>query len=168
MSEPLRDSVSIRSETPDDRAPIYDVHLQAFSNDVEPNLVAALRESGEAVISLAAVAGGVVVGHVLFSPMRAPMRSLALAPVAVLPQWQRQGVGSALIREGLRQAREAGWEAVFVVGDPAYYSRFGFDAAAAREFSCPYAGDYFMGLFLADGQPRSGVLAYAAPFEALS
>jgi putative acetyltransferase len=97
--------------------------------------------------------------------MRAPFRALGLAPVAVLPEHQRKGFGSVLIREGLKQARLEGWEAVFVVGEPAYYERFGFDVGRAEGFTSPYAGPYLMVLPLSGNLPaHSGSIDYPAPF----
>jgi putative acetyltransferase len=150
-----------------DHEAVREVHRLAFASEVEPKLVDALREAGDAVISLVAESEGRVVGHVLFSRLEAPMPALALAPVAVLPDRQRQGAGSRLIEEGLRQSQEAGWGAIFVVGEPAYYSRFGFDVETARGYTCPYAGEYFMVRFLAESQPLTGEIAYPAAFADL-
>lgn len=167
MTEP-QNTVVIRAEAPADHEAVRDVHRLAFSSEVEPHLVDALRESGDAVISLVAEGEGQVVGHVLFSRLQAPMRALALAPVAVLPERQRKGIGALLIQEGLSQAQQAGWTAVFVVGEPAYYARFGFDVEAARGYACPYAGDYFMVRFLAESsQPLTGEIGYPAAFADL-
>ena len=158
---------TVRAETSADHEAVREVHRLAFASEVEPELVDALREAGDAVISLVAEREGRVVGHVLFSRLSAPVPALALAPVAVLPDLQRQGAGSLLIRGGLRQAQQGGWAAVFVVGEPAYYARFGFDVEAARGYACPYAGEYFMVRFLADRQPLTGEIAYPAAFAEL-
>ena len=96
------------------------------------------------------------------------MPALSLAPVAVLPQAQGRGIGAALIRGGLARAGRAGWHAVFVLGDPAYYARFGFSVEAASGYDCAYAGAHFMVLRLADAPiPATGRIAYPAPFAAL-
>jgi len=131
--------------------------------------VAQLRKDGDAVISLIAVEGGNVVGHVMFSRMSAPFRALGLAPVSVDPHWRNQGISARLIEEGLKQAKATGWEGIFVVGDPAYYQRFGFSANAAEGFESPYAGPYLMVLALnEDGLPsRSGRIDYAPAFSSL-
>ena len=90
-------------------------------------------------------AGGVrTVGHVLLSRMTAPVRALALAPLAVATDWQRRGIGTALVEAALERARAAGSQAVFVLGDPAYYRRFGFRADLAAGFASPYAGPHLM------------------------
>src|SRR3546814_10906388 len=99
--------------------------------------------------------------------MTAPFRALGLAPVAVLPGRQGESIGSALIRDGLARATAAGWEGVFVLGEPEYYRRFGFNPAMAKEFSSPYAGPYLMALSL-DGKAlpvTSGPIDYARSEE---
>ncbi|MBV8055585.1 MAG: N-acetyltransferase, partial [Deltaproteobacteria bacterium] len=91
-----------------------------------------------------------------------------LAPIAVHPGFQRQGIGSALIRNGLELARRGGWEAVFVLGDVGYYGRFGFSVEAAKGYISPYSGEHFMMLPLGLRTiPATGRLVYAAPFELL-
>jgi putative acetyltransferase len=159
----------IRTESSSDAAEIRAVHEAAFGRAAEAELVDQLRSDGDAVISLAAVWDGVVVGHVMFSTMSAPFRALGLAPVATAPAHHRRGIAAALIRDGLARARREGWEAVFVLGDPAYYSRFGFDVGAAAGFDSPYAGPHFMALSLAGGAlPATvGPVAYAPAFTGL-
>jgi putative acetyltransferase len=158
----------IRDEAERDLAAIRTVHRLAFGGESEGSLVDALRVSGDAAISLVAEREDRVVGHVLLSRLHAPMRALALAPVGVLPDHQRQGIGSALIRAALERAQGDHWEAVFVVGEPAYYRRFGFCAEAARGHVCTYAGDFFMVRALgAAALPTTGGIDYPAPFRAL-
>ena len=110
-----------------------------------------------------------VVGHVMLSRMQAPFKALGLAPVAVHADWRRQGIADRLVRAGLAQAKIDGWEGVFVLGDPAYYTRFGFDLALASGFQSPYAGPHFMALALQDiGLPEStGVVSYAPAFAGI-
>jgi len=111
---------------------------------------------------------GWIVGHVLLSRMDAPFRALALAPVSVIPTRQRSGVGSALIKEAANRARGEGWAAIFVLGDPNYYKRFGFDRQAAAGFTSPYAGHHFMVLKLSPSLPiTTGELRHAPAFAAL-
>ncbi|MDH7797812.1 MULTISPECIES: N-acetyltransferase [unclassified Beijerinckia] len=166
----------IRDEQPDDIAAIHHVVEAAFGQAVEAALVDQLRAAGDSVISLVAIEEEAVVGHVMFSRMTAPFKALGLAPVAVLPQWQGRGIGSALIREGLKRAAAEAWpeawsepwQAVFVLGDPAYYRRFGFDVARASGFISPYAGPYLMLLTLRDDVlAREGRIDYAPAFAAL-
>jgi putative acetyltransferase len=158
----------IRDETEADHAAVGRLHRLAFAGDAEARLVDALRQSGAAAVSLVAESGGVVVGHLLLSALEAPERALALAPLAVLPDRQRQGVGSALVRAALARGGEGGWAAAFVLGDPAYYGRFGFGADAARGYASPYAGEHFLALPLGP-EPLSGLGAviHSAPFAAL-
>ena len=158
----------IRDETEADHAAVARLHGLAFGGDAEARLVDALRRSGAAAVSLVAESGGVVVGHVLLSKLDAPEGALALAPLAVLPDRQRRGVGSALVRAALARAREGGWAAVFVLGDPAYYGRFGFSADAARGYASPYAGEHFMVAPLgAEPLPVVGAVLHPEPFAAL-
>lgn len=162
----------IRDEQPGDISAIRQVVEAAFGQAQEAELVDQLRADGDSVISLVAIEDEAVVGHVMFSRMTAPFKALGLAPVSVLPRWQGQGIGSALIRTGLkRAAAEAGsksWQAVFVLGDPAYYRRFGFDPAQASGFISPYAGPHLMVLALKDEVlAREGRIDYAPAFAML-
>jgi putative acetyltransferase len=107
-------------------------------------------------------------GHALLSKLDAPMRALALAPVAVHPESQRQGIGSALIRKPIENAGDAGWEAIFVLGDAGYYSRLGFPVGAAKGYFSGYSGKNFMMLLLGTSKiPTSGRLVYPRPFDQL-
>lgn len=138
--------VNVRPERPADRSAVRQVHLAAFGERgaVVAELVDDLRElviSGHGV-SLVSERQGEVVGHVMFtrSLLDAPRRLVdvqVLSPVGVLPELQRQGIGSALIRAGLAAMSERGMPVVFVEGDPGYYSRFGFKPGAAQGFRKP-------------------------------
>jgi putative acetyltransferase len=158
---------SIRAEHPADRAAIHAVVAAAFGQPDEADLVDSLRYGGHAVVSLVAEEDSGVVGHVMLSAMQAPFRALGLAPVSVTPDRQSAGVGSALIIEAIRLAREASYAAVFVLGDQAYYSRFGFDVDAATGFASPYAGAHFAVLALEPLPVTTGAVAYAPAFEPL-
>jgi putative acetyltransferase len=156
----------IKDEAASDQAAIHEVHTLAFRGPAEAKLVDDLRRSGDAVISLIAADGNRILGHVLFSKLNAPLRALALAPVGVRPDFQRRGIGSALIRKGLGRARRDGWEAVFVLGDTDYYGRFGFSVEAAEGYISPYSGDHFMMLtFGSRNLLSAGHLVYPAPFR---
>jgi putative acetyltransferase len=169
----------IRNEAPGDAAAIAAVLAAAFepsagSLPAEAELVAALRSAGALSLSLVAEApDGTLVGHIAFSPVtvddRGDDRLLGLAPLAVLPAWQGRGVGTALVEAGLARARAAGAALVFVLGDPAYYRRFGFRPAAKRGIAWEHAApaEAFMALELNPGAgaaPR-GVLRYHAAFD---
>lgn len=165
-SEP---TLTIRDEAPADRAGIRETVLAAFGRREEADLVDRLRADGDAAISLVAVDGDRIVGHVMLSRMTAPFRALGLAPVSVLPDRQGKGIGTRLIRAGLERAALGGWQGVFVLGEPAYYRRFGFDPALASGFASPYAGPYLMALALGGSLPEMvGRLDYAPAFRTLS
>ncbi len=136
----LGESISIREEMPHDRARIYAAETRAFGQESEARIVDALRDRVSPWISLVAEHEGELVGHVSFSPITlegdddAPA-ICGLAPLAVDPDHQGRGIGAALIRAGLERCREAGFRAVFLVGSPEYYARFGFQLAAPRGFT---------------------------------
>lgn len=134
-----------------DAQAVRDVYLEAFAGrEDEARLVESLHAAGAAPVSLVAVdglSGGVVVGHVLFSPVEidnggSGVRVVGLAPVGVLPEYQGQGVGSRLIRSGVEACREAAYDAVVVLGEPGYYSRFGFERASVHGLGNEYGADH--------------------------
>ncbi len=163
--------IEIRSEKPDDSTAIQEVQTKAFGRPAEAKLVRLIRERNKALISLVAVNDGRVVGHILFSRVtidNASFNALGLAPVAVLPDFQRKGIGSKLIREGLERSKEAGYYAVVLLGDPAYYSRFGFARAADFGLQNEYGvHDEFMVLLLRRGalDEVSGMVKYLPEFQ---
>ena len=132
----------IRYVRPADHAAIATVLNAAFGRPDEAALVARLRADEDVMFELVAEEDDQVAGHILFSRLWADRFELygALAPLAVLPGRHRGGLGSRLVRAGLEGAREFGCHGVLVLGDPAYYGRFGFSAEAAREVSAPYRG----------------------------
>lgn len=161
--------MEIRSETAADFPAIRSLIEEAFPSSAEAELVDRLRQNGSAVLSLVADLDGQLAGHVMFSRMEWPDGALGLAPVAVLMPWRRRGIAAGLIREGLLRAAAEGWSAVFVLGDPAYYNRFGFAASEAEGFTSPYAGPHLMALALREGAlaERTGELRYPAAFAEL-
>jgi putative acetyltransferase len=127
---------TIRPERPDDHPAIYRVNQEAFAGEAEARLVNMLRLSSAFIsnLSLVAVEGSEIVGHILFTRLTVNdgdvrHAALALAPLAVLPNWQRRGIGSALVQHGLAEARKSGHKVVIVLGHPDYYPRFGFQPA---------------------------------------
>jgi len=137
--------IVIRSELPEDYDAIEKVNRLAFGQENEARLVEAIREEQgfDPALSLVALRAGQVVGHILFSPIQIKsdqrtIPALALAPMAVLPDFQRQGVGTALVREGLDACRRLGHAIVIVVGHPEYYPRFGFVPAASYGIRAPF------------------------------
>lgn len=161
--------IEIRPERPGDAAVIRAVVEAAFGRRDEAELVDRLRQDGDSVISLVAVDGHRIAGHVVFSIMAAPFRALGLGPVSVVPDRQGTGVGSRLIDTGLARAKQGGWQGVFVLGEPAYYRRFGFDPALAGGFRSRYAGPYLMALAVGERLPAlTGTIAYAPAFQGLA
>jgi putative acetyltransferase len=127
----------IRVEEPADRGHVFAVEAAAFARPLEAELVETLRASAWPRLSLVAELDGEIVGHVFFSPVSiegapAAPACAGLGPLAVLPARQRLGVGAALVQEGLCRCSALGWKAVFLLGNPAYYARFGFTLAAER------------------------------------
>jgi putative acetyltransferase len=167
-----RPELQLREERPGDRDAIRAVNRLAFGRDDEADLVDRLRADGDAIVSMVAVERGAVVGHILFSRLAldddatSAIRAAALAPMAVHPDRQRQGIGGALIEQGLALCRMRGVEAVIVLGHPDYYPRFGFSADKAKGLRAPFPGDAFMALELVPGvlEGRSPQVRYAAAF----
>ena len=166
----------VRPETASDRDAVRRVHATAFTTPEEAALVDALRAGASPLVSLVADEAGDVVGHVLFSPVTLPdhpqLRLMGLAPLAVLPERQRRGVGAALTRAGLERCREIGVGAVVVLGHPAYYPRFGFVRADAFGIGCPFVdapSDAWMLLEIAPGHlcGAIGTTRWHAAFDAL-
>ena len=157
-----------RPESSPDAQAIDALTAAAFGQRDEANLVEALRASGDIELSLVGEEVGQTVGHVLFSKLQVPEGCLALGPISVLPDRQRQGIGSSLIEAGLNHFRETQWRGMFLLGEPDYYGRFGFSREAAAGFETPYPADYFMALELVPGGlDQKGPVVYAAPFLAL-
>jgi putative acetyltransferase len=168
-ADPVAGKLEIRGEIAEDVPLIRQLIAQAFPTTSEADLVDRLRGDKSAVYSLVAISDRQLVGHVMFSRMERPDNALGLAPVAVLDAFRRQGVAATLIRGGLLRARTDGWASVFVLGDPAYYNRFGFHASLAEGFDSPYAGAHLMALSLNENAlaERAGELRYPSAFAAL-
>jgi putative acetyltransferase len=160
--------IHVRDESPGDWKAIYQVVSSTFGRLSEAELVGALREADDSIVSLVADDDGQIIGHVMLSKRDAPFSALALAPISVIPPRQRSGIGSALIKRAVSRARDGGWAAIFVLGDSNYYKRFGFDQEAAAGFTSPYAGRHFMVLKLSPSLPATtGALRHAPAFAAL-
>ncbi|WP_435344984.1 GNAT family N-acetyltransferase [Haloarchaeobius sp. HRN-SO-5] len=167
--------MQLRPERPADRAAVEAVHRVAFPTDDEALLVAALRESDAFVpaLSIVAEADGRVVGHVLFTEVTVDGTdaALTLAPVAVHPDRQGEGIGSRLIRHGLDSCRDAGYDLVVLHGDPEFYSRFGFEPATPHGLTHPFdlPDEAFQVRWLVDDVAGriGGPVGYDAAFERL-
>ena len=166
--------ISIRLENPDDLAAIREVHAAAFGRADEGRLVDELRAGSHVLVSVVAVVEGNVVGHILFSRMWIETASrrvdaVALAPVAVRPEYQRKGIGGLLIVRGFVLLRGLGEHTVIVLGYPEYYSRFGFSSEKARLLESPFPPEAYMAMELRVGalQGVAGRVVYPPPFGAL-
>ena len=163
----------IRRETSEDVPKIRTINMTAFGSVTEADIVDVLRSEADNVISLVAEDDGDIVGHIMFSPVDvagAPdLRAMALAPMAVIPQRQGTGVGSTLVRTGLEESRRSGAAAVFVVGHPTYYPRFGFAMGSTLGFRCEFdvLDAAFMVVELVPGAlaGRSGVVHFHEAFR---
>ncbi|MDQ0466094.1 putative acetyltransferase [Caulobacter ginsengisoli] len=157
----------IRPAVPSDWPAIHAVETAAFGRPDEADLVEALRADGDALVELVAEEGGAVVGHILFSPLATDTGAAfaALAPVAIRPDRQKDGLGGGLILAGLQACRDLDIEAVILLGHPSYYPRFGFSAEAALKVAAPFKGRSFMGLALTEGALEKPVaITYAKAF----
>jgi putative acetyltransferase len=163
----------IRPETSADQEAIRQVNRLAFGQDAEARLVDALRDGGYVRASMVAEKDQQVIGHILFSDLpivteAGIVPALALAPMAVLPECQNQGVGSALVRRGLEVCKEQGHRIVVVLGHPQFYPRFGFSSKLASALASPFGGgDSWMALELVPGALADvrGRVEYPPPFE---
>jgi putative acetyltransferase len=168
--------MQIRCECAADVDQIRQVNRAAFGTTAEADLVDTLRRRVEPFISLVAEEGGLIAGHILFSPVTLSsdeaLPIAGLAPMAVLPPWQRHGIGSALVHAGLDECRRFGFRASVVLGHPDFYPRFGFVPASRFGISSTYdvPDDVFMALELEPGalQAKSGLIRYDAAFAEVS
>lgn len=160
--------ISVREEAPEDVPTIRKVNELAFGQPQEAGIVDALRESGDELLSFVADYDGEVVGHILFTPVtietaRGAVRGMGLAPMAVLPERQRQGIGSALVRHGLAALRDRSCPFVIVLGHSEYYPRFGFEPASRYGVRSQWEGvpdEAFM-ILVVDERVMAGVSGIA-------
>ena len=165
--------IEITEERPGDVVAIRDLNQRAFEQDQEANIVDALRSNGGALLSLVATVNGLVVGHIMYSPVSVgSLRGAALGPMAVLPELQRQGIGTKLVEAGNRQIEEGGCPFIIVVGHPEFYPRFGFKPARTRGITCEWnlPAEVFMVMVLDEGEMQgvSGVAKYRSEFSSVS
>jgi putative acetyltransferase len=168
--------VEIRAEEPDDYVAIHDINLHAFGQEDEPRLVEAIRKSTSFIpeLSLVAFKDDKPVGHIMFSALtiqseEGDIPALTLAPIAVFPEQQNQGIGSGLVEKGLAESKRLGYGMVIVIGHPEYYPRFGFEPARAKglETSFPAPDEAFMVIELVAGALNgiTGMVRFPPEFE---
>ncbi len=167
---------TIRMERPEDQAQIYEVNSKAFGRNLEADIVDTLRDACHESLSLVAEDGGRVVGHALYTPTiihqgETQLVGSGLAPLAVLPEYQRTGIGSTLVRAGLDKLRNDGVPFVALYGHPSYYPRFGFERASTRGIQSEFAevpDDAFMIVVLDEDRMRGvkGILTLRPEFAA--
>ncbi|MEG3918901.1 N-acetyltransferase [Microcoleus sp. T3_A4] len=166
--------MDIRTEKPEDVEAVGNINIAAFGRKNEANLVDKLRVIAS-TFSFVAVQSDRIVGHIFFSPVVVEgkcsrnLSILGLAPVAVLPNYQRQGIGTLLIQHGLKECGRSGFQAVVVLGHPDFYPRFGFIPASRKSLKCEYdvPDEAFMVLELESGalQDCSGTVKYRSEFS---
>lgn len=160
----------IRDVTSRDHAAVRQVIRHAFNQDDEANLVEKLRADGAVLVELVAASHIAIQGHILYSPLTivrdgGTLRAAALAPVSVLPAFQKQGLGGALIRAGNARCKELGCVGVIVLGHAGYYPRFGFSPQIAESLQAPFSGPHFMALEFEPGAfAGGGRVQYAKAF----
>jgi putative acetyltransferase len=165
-------TLEIRPETEKDRKIIWNVNRAAFKAEDEANLVDSLRDGGYVEVSLTAEIDGEIVGHILFSRLAIVTEggivdALSLAPMAVLPSHQRQGIGSKLVEAGLEACRDKNHKIVVVLGHPKFYPQFGFSTELARFLVSPFGGGTaWMAMELVPGAMTNveGRVEYPSPF----
>jgi putative acetyltransferase len=169
----VKETIVIRAETAEHRAAVRAVNELAFGRPNEADLVDALREKAHPNIAIVAIVGDEVVGHIFFSPVSIEsgddsFAAMGLAPMAVLPAYQSQGIGSQLVRQGLRECQRIGHDIVVVLGHPNYYPRFGFVRASLKGLRSEYdaADEAFMVAELSEAalNGRRGLVKYRSEF----
>jgi putative acetyltransferase len=165
--------IEVREERRTDVEAIREVNRRAFGQDQEAEIVDALRSNGAATLSLVAIVDERVVGHIMYSPVQlGPIEGSGLGPMAVLPGYQRQGIGSRLVETGNRQLEIAGCAFIVVLGHAEFYPRFGFKPARPMGITCEWdvPEDVFLILVLDAVRMRgaSGLARYRREFSELS
>lgn len=167
----------IRQEKPEDINDIHALNELAFGQPQEANIVDKLRINCNSLLSLVAIENDNVAGHILFSPVKIEgqhgiIRGMGLSPMAVLPKIQRKGIGTQLVKSGIKNLKKIQCQFIIVLGHPEYYPRFGFERASLYGIKCQWEGipdDAFMILWLDKSMmnPASGLAKYRDEFNAM-
>ena len=173
LTEKYEIKIIIQKETPENYPAIHEILRACFNREGEGNLVKALRVNDRAILSLVAMQNAEVVGHVMFTPVTtSPLSTaigLGLAPLAVKPEYQKQGIGAKLVKEGLRLCAELGYDYVVLLGNPKYYQCFGFRKASDFGMQNEYGVDEpFMLIKLTNRDLQNGLIKYCPEFSLFS
>ncbi|NYT00929.1 MAG: N-acetyltransferase [Methanocellales archaeon] len=167
-------NVTIRKEEKKDYKKVYEVNCFAFQQEYESKLIEKIRKGKNFIpeLSLVAEIDDEIVGHILFSRIEivgdSVFDSLALAPMAVIPEFQKQGIGSKLIKKGIEKAKELGFDSIIVLGHKEYYPKFGFQKASKWNIKCPFEvhEEAFMAIELTEKafEDKAGTVKYPDEF----
>lgn len=167
-------NIIVRKEEEKDYPRVYEINKLAFEQENESKLIEKIRKGNNFIpeLSIVAEVDNQIVGHILFSKIQivgdSVYETLALGPMAVIPQFQKQGIGSLLIRKGIETAKELGFDSIIVLGHKEYYPKFGFQPASKWKIKCPFDApdEVFMAIELVKGalEGKSGVVRYPDEF----
>ncbi|MCD6106616.1 MAG: N-acetyltransferase [Caldisericaceae bacterium] len=167
-------NIVIRKEEEKDYKQVYEVNKLAFQQENESILIEKIRKGENFIpdLSLVAEIDNRIVGHILFSKIKivgdSIFESIALAPMAVIPAFQKQGVGSKLIKKGMAKAKELGFDSIIVLGHKDYYPKFGFERASKWNIKCPFKvpEEAFMAIALTKKalEDKAGTVKYPDEF----
>jgi len=168
-------NTTIRKEEEKDHKQIYEVNKLAFQQENESKLIEKIRKSENFIPELSIVAeiDNRIVGHILFSKIKiigdSDYESLALAPMAIIPEFQKSGIGSELIKKGMDKAKELGFDSIIVLGHKEYYPKFGFQRASKWDIKCPFEvpDEVFMAIELTEKalEGKAGTVEYPDEFN---
>jgi putative acetyltransferase len=166
--------IIIRQEIASDYEKVYEINKLAFQQESESKIIEQIRKGNNFIpeLSLVAEVNSEIVGHILFSKIKivgdSTFDSLALAPMAVIPEFQKRGIGSKLIRRGIEKAKELGFDSIIVLGHKDYYPKFGFQKASKWGIQCPFEApeEAFMAIELTEKalDGKSGIVHYPDEF----
>jgi len=168
-------NITIRREEDNDQIQIYEVNKLAFQQENEGKLIEKIRNTENFIPELSIVAeiDNRIVGHILFSKIKivgkSVYESLALAPMAVIPEFQKKGIGSELVKIGIKMAKKLGFDSIIVIGHKEYYPKFGFQRASKWNIKCPFEvpDEVFMAIELTEKafEGKAGTVEYPDEFN---